>query len=73
MSEFLTSYAGVIALVCLASTVVAGLLLADANDRADRWQTWAEELEDENDRLRARLNDRPGVVALRPRREVPDA
>lgn len=65
MAEFLTSYAGVIAIIAVLVAAALGALLADALDRADRWQAWAEDLEAENDRLRA--NARPRVVALPPR------
>ncbi len=66
MTEFLASYAGVIAIVAVVIAVAACALLADALERASRWQSWAEELEAENDALRA--SARPRVVALPPRR-----
>ena len=66
MTEFLTSYAGLIAVVSLIIGAVACLFAADANGRADGWQAWAEQLEAENAHLRGR---HPGVVALPPRKD----
>lgn len=55
MTEFLTSYAGVIALIAIVAAATSALLLVESTSNLRRWEAWAEELEDENDRLRNRL------------------
>lgn len=74
MTDWLTSYAGVIAIAAVVVAVVACALLAEANHRLDqvetqrdRWRRYANGLERENDDLRDRVRRQAPVVALPPR------